>query len=154
MDAATATASVWGALAALLPGIVKMFRLCCHFPAAAGIVLSMLCGFSSPSAFAAGDAVAGRASFAKCASCHQIGPSARGGFGPQLHNVIGRKAGTTADYKYSDAMKKSNIVWTEDKLRAFLKAPSEVVPGNKMRFWGIGSDTQIDNILAYLRQSG
>jgi cytochrome c len=26
-----------------------------------------------------------------------------------------------------------------------------VVPGNKMRFWGIGSDRQIDDILAYLR---
>ncbi|MBO9536258.1 MAG: cytochrome c family protein [Herbaspirillum sp.] len=107
--------------------------------------------FLSSFACAAGDPVAGRAAFAKCASCHQVGPSARGGFGPQLYQVIGRKAGSTTDYKYSPAMANAGFVWTEDKLRAFMKAPSDVVPGNKMRFWGIGSDRQIDDILAYLR---
>ncbi|MBP0598167.1 cytochrome c family protein [Herbaspirillum sp. LeCh32-8] len=112
---------------------------------------AVLLVFLSSSAWAAGDPVAGRAAFAKCASCHQVGPSARGGFGPQLYLVIGRKAGSTADYKYSPAMSKAGFVWTEDKLRAFMKAPSDVVPGNKMRFWGIGSDRQIDDILAYLR---
>ncbi|MET3432675.1 cytochrome c [Herbaspirillum seropedicae] len=103
------------------------------------------------SAMAAGDVAAGRAAFAKCASCHAVGPSARAGFGPQLSNVIGRKAGSTPDFKYSPAMANAGFVWTEDKLRAFLKEPSDVVPGNKMRFWGIGSDKQIDDILAYLR---
>ncbi|KAF1047851.1 MAG: Cytochrome c2 [Herbaspirillum frisingense] len=107
--------------------------------------------FGAASSWAAGDVAAGRAAFAKCASCHQVGPSARGGFGPQLSGVIGRKAGSTTDFKYSPAMAGAGFVWTEDKLRAFLKAPGDVVPGNKMRFWGIGSDRQIDNILAYLR---
>ena len=100
---------------------------------------------------AAGDVVAGRAAFAKCASCHQVGPSARGGFGPQLTGVIGRRAGSTTDFKYSTAMARANFVWTEEQLRAFLKSPGDVVPGNKMRFWGISSDRQIDDILAYLR---
>lgn len=115
-------------------------------------LLFVLCLASLPLvAHAAGDPVAGRAAFAKCASCHAVGPSARGGFGPQLTNVIGRKAGSTVDFKYSPAMASAGFIWTEDKLRAFLKAPSDVVPGNKMRFWGIGSDKQIDDILAYLR---
>lgn len=114
-------------------------------------VLSIASTAAAESAHAAGDPVAGRAAFAKCASCHQVGPSARAGFGPQLYQVIGRRAGSTADYKYSPAMANANFVWTEDKLRAFMKAPSEVVPGNRMRFWGIGSDRQIDDILAYLR---
>ncbi|OWY28413.1 c-type cytochrome [Herbaspirillum robiniae] len=114
------------------------------------LALPVLVFLSSP-ASAAGDPVAGRAAFAKCASCHQVGPSARAGFGPQLYQVIGRKAGSTGDYKYSPAMANAGFVWSEDKLRAFMKAPSEVVPGNRMRFWGIGSDRQIDDILAYLR---
>ncbi|WP_343582884.1 cytochrome c family protein [Herbaspirillum sp.] len=114
-------------------------------------LLAVPLAFLSSSACAAGDPVAGRAAFAKCASCHQVGPSARGGFGPQLYQVIGRKAGSTTDYKYSPAMANAGFVWTEDKLRAFMKAPGDVVPGNKMRFWGIGSDRQIDDILAYLR---
>ena len=100
---------------------------------------------------AAGDAVAGKALFATCANCHQVGPSARGGFAPQLNGIVGRPAGATTDYKYSAAMKQSGIVWTEKNLRAFLKSPDDVVPGTKMRFWGIGSDQEIDNLLAYLR---
>jgi cytochrome c len=98
----------------------------------------------------AADPVAGKAAFAKCASCHQLGPSARGGFGPQLNGLIGRPAGATKDYKYSLAMKNAGFVWSEDKLRAFLKAPSDVVPGNNMRFWGISNDQEIANLLAYL----
>jgi cytochrome c len=102
-------------------------------------------------AHAAGDATAGKTSFMKCASCHQVGHSARGSFGPQLNGIIGRPAAATADFRYSQAMKNSGIVWSEEKLRAFLKSPDDVVPGNKMRFFGIGSDREIDNLLAYLR---
>src|SRR5450830_404739 len=100
---------------------------------------------------AAGDVAAGRAAFAKCASCHQIGPSARAGFGPQLNGIVGRPAGSTKDYRYSAAMQNSRIVWTEDKLRAFMKAPGDVVPGTKMRFWGISNDKDLDNLLAYMK---
>jgi cytochrome c len=81
-----------------------------------------------------------------------VGPSARGGFGPQLNGVIGRRAGSTGDFRYSEAMKASGIVWSEDALRAFLKSPDTTVPGNKMRFWGLGDDGQIDDLLAYLRR--
>lgn len=98
-----------------------------------------------------GNAEAGKAAFRKCASCHQVGPSARGGFGPKLSGVIGRKAGATTDYRYSTAMKNANIVWTEQNLAAFLKAPSDFIPGNNMRFWGIGNTQQVADLLAYLR---
>jgi cytochrome c len=101
---------------------------------------------------AAGDAQAGRAAFAKCASCHQVGPSARSGFGPPLSGIIGRRAGSAPDYAYSAAMKSAGIVWSEQTLTAFLKSPGDTVPGNKMRFWGISSDKQIADLLAYLRQ--
>jgi len=103
-------------------------------------------------AHAAGDPVAGKAAFAPCASCHQVGPSARGGFGPQLNGIIGRPAGTTADYTYSAAMKNSRIVWTEQTLAAFIKDQDSVVPGTRMRFasWGYG-DQKIADLLAYLR---
>jgi cytochrome c len=98
-----------------------------------------------------GNAEAGKAAFRKCASCHQVGPSARGGFGPKLTGVIGRKAGSTTDYKYSAAMKNANMVWTEKNLAGFLNAPSDFIPGNNMRFWGIGNAQQVADLLAYLR---
>lgn len=104
------------------------------------------------SAHAMGDPDKGRALFARCASCHQVGPSARNGFGPQLNGVIGRRAGSVEGYAYSPAMKNATLVWSEKNLKTFLKSPGDTVPGNKMRFWGISSDTQIADLLAYLRQ--
>jgi cytochrome c len=100
---------------------------------------------------APGDPAAGKIVFTACANCHQVGPSARGGFGPQLNGIVGRMAGATPDYRYSDAMKNAGFIWTEDRLRAFVKDPDQVVPGNKMRFFGIRSDREINDLLAYLR---
>jgi cytochrome c len=115
------------------------------------LLLVLLAGMASGLAMAAGDVGAGKAAFRKCASCHQVGPSARGGFGPQLNGIIGRPAATTTDYKYSDAMKQSRIVWNDKNLGAFLRGPGDVVPGTRMRFWGISDEQQIANLLAYLR---
>ena len=95
--------------------------------------------------------VDGATVFKPCASCHQVGPNARGGFGPQLNGLFGRRAGGTADFKYSDAMTKSGIVWDERTLSAFLRDPDKTVPGTKMRFWGIHDEKEMAALLAYLR---
>ncbi len=104
---------------------------------------------------AAGDPAAGKALFNSlgCASCHAIGPGARAGFGPQLNGVIGRVAGSTVDYqsRYSAAMKKSGIVWSEQSLTKFLNSPNDLVPGTNMRFWGLSNETKLANLLAYLK---
>ncbi|MDY7579951.1 cytochrome c family protein [Herbaspirillum sp. RTI4] len=108
-----------------------------------------------PRAYAAGDVVAGKALFLSltCASCHAVGPDARSGFGPQLNGIFGRVAGSSPDYKerYSAAMKKSGIVWSEQSLTKFLNSPGNVVPGTKMSFWGISDEKKLANLLAYLR---
>lgn len=107
-------------------------------------------GLFSASA-AAGDAEVGAKLFSKtCGGCHSVGENARGGFGPQLNNVIGRLAGTTPDYQYSDAMKNSGVVWTREMLAAYIEAPKKVVSGTRMIFWGISDQEKIDNLLAYL----
>lgn len=72
-------------------------------------------------------------------------------FGPQLNGIVGRRAASTTDFKYSAAMKNSGIVWSEKSLTAFLHGPGDVVPGTSMRFWGIGDEQKIANLLAYLR---
>lgn len=100
----------------------------------------------------AADIDAGKSTFEhRCASCHAIGPSARGGFAPQLSGIVGRRAASTADFKYSAAMKASGIVWTETNLARFINAPGDVVPGTSMRFWGIGNEQQVAKLIAYLR---
>lgn len=100
---------------------------------------------------AAGNVIAGQATFRLCVQCHQVGPSARSGFAPQLNGIIGRPAASATDYRYSTAMKNSGVIWTEDRLRAFLRDPSDVVPGTSMRFWGISDQQKLSDLLAYLR---
>jgi cytochrome c len=97
------------------------------------------------------DAATGERVFKQCASCHQVGANAHAGFGPQLNGLFGRRAGATPDYAYSEAMKASGIVWDEGKLAAFLRAPAKLVPGTKMRFWGISDENEIKALTAYLR---
>lgn len=100
---------------------------------------------------AGGDPVAGRKLFASCANCHAVGPSARHGFGPHLNALAGRKAGSLPGYAYSPGMKASGLVWTEAALTAYLRAPGDVVPGTKMRYWGIGiNERKVADLLAYL----
>lgn len=100
---------------------------------------------------AAGDPAAGRKLFAACANCHAVGPNARHGFGPQLNGLVGRRAGSQPGYAYSSAMQASGLVWTQATLTAFLRDPNAVVPGTKMRYWGLGIDEQkVAGLLAWL----
>ncbi|WP_413785924.1 c-type cytochrome [Agrobacterium sp. rho-13.3] len=95
----------------------------------------------------------GEQSFSKCSACHNI-ESPRTRLGPHLMGVVGRHAGSVPDYKYSQAMTDagaSGLIWDEDKLRAFLSSPKKVVPGTSMRFFGLWSETEIDNLIAYLK---
>ena len=118
---------------------------------AALLASAFIGGAFSFQAVAEGDAEAGGKLFSKtCGGCHSVGENARGGFGPQLNGIIGRPAGTTTDYQYSDAMKNSGVVWTRDKLAAYIEAPKKVVSGTRMIFWGISDQEKIDNLLAYL----
>lgn len=116
------------------------------------LVLLFNLGLFNTPAEAAGDAEAGGKLFTRiCGGCHNVGPSVRSSFGPQLNGILGRTAGSVADYQYSAAMKSSGIVWTREKLVAYLDAPKTVVPGTRMIFWGLSDPEKIDNLLAYLQ---
>ena len=117
-------------------------------PILALLLHSML--FSAPAV--AGDAETGAKLFKRlCSGCHNIGPSVRSSFGPELNGIIDRPAGSAQDYQYSTAMKSSGIVWTRDKLTQYLQDPKGVVPGTRMIFWGLSDEEKIDNLLAYLQ---
>ena len=86
--------------------------------------------------------------FRKCVSCHS---TTKNKMGPSLENLFGRTAGTVEGYKYSKAMRNSEIVWNEETLKKFLKKPSKFIKGNKMRFRGIRKESQVDALIAYLK---
>jgi len=101
----------------------------------------------------AADPTKGKMVFKKCAACHSLKPGKKK-IGPSLHGVISRKAGTSAGYNYSSAMKKAGkngLVWTEEALDQYLKAPRKFVPGNRMPFPGLKKETQRSNVIAYLK---
>src|SRR5438046_1899370 len=76
--------------------------------------------------------------------------SARKG-GPNLHNVIGRKAGSLPNYGYSSAMKGADFVWDKEKLDRFIAKPDEVVPGNNMKpYGGLTSAEDRAKVIAFL----
>jgi cytochrome c len=106
---------------------------------------------ASVAAASAQDLAAGEQSFKKCLPCHSVGDGAKNKVGPELNGLDGRKSGTAADYNYTDANKNSGITWDEATLKVYLKDPKAKVPGTKMTFPGLSSDTDIDNVIAYLK---
>lgn len=71
--------------------------------------------------------------------------------GPNLSAVVGRKAAST-DFKYSPALKGSNLAWTPANLDRFLTAPTRMVPGTRM-VMAIADQTQRKAVIDYLKQS-
>lgn len=98
----------------------------------------------------AGDVKAGAKVFKKCKACHVVDKE-KNKTGPHLVNLFGRTAGSLEGYKYSKAMKASGIVWDEETLTAYLRAPKKYIKGTKMAFAGLKKDADIENIIAYLK---
>lgn len=90
----------------------------------------------------------GKTIFKACAACHATDHANR--FGPALGGLIGRKAGTVPGFRYSDAMKKSGIVWDAKTLDAYLESPQKVVPGNRMPYAGLKNPTDRTDLVGYL----
>ena len=111
----------------------------------------------SATALAQGDATKGKAAFAKCGICHQVGPGAKTLVGPELNGVVGRKAASVADYSmYSAGMKKlgeQGFVWDEQNLDKWITDPKAMIPDSPMSlaFPGIPDAGERADIIAYLK---
>lgn len=120
-----------------------------------GTVLAVaLTSFGVANAFAEGDAVAGEKVFKKCAACHVVDSDDKK-VGPSLKEVIGRTAGTHADFKYSKPMIDAGaggLVWNDETLAGYLADPKGYMKGNKMSFAGLKKEEDIANVIAYLKQ--
>ncbi len=56
------------------------------------------------------------------------------------------------DFHYSNAMMRAGITWDEANLRDYLKNPQAKVKGNRMPFGGLTSATEIDDVIAFLKE--
>ncbi|MGH6881009.1 c-type cytochrome [Hypericibacter sp.] len=98
----------------------------------------------------AGDPVRGETIYHKCQGCHSID---RNRVGPKHMGLFGRKAGSLPDFNYSEAMKNSGIVWSEQTLDAFLADPRAMVPGTKMTYAGVKNAQDRADLIAYLKEA-
>ena len=88
--------------------------------------------------------------FEECASCHSIAPG-ENGVGPSLHRIIGRKTASLEDYRYSPAMRKSDITWTAETLDAYIADPQKLVPAHRMADAGLTNGADRADLIAYLQ---
>lgn len=87
---------------------------------------------------------------ARCGGCHAFD---RNKYGPKHRGVFGRLAGTQPDYRYTDALRRSGLVWNAETLNRWMEDPQRMVPGTRM-------DARLKDpeerrlILDYLRTDG
>jgi len=91
--------------------------------------------------------------FKKCAACHSIAQGGDNKIGPALWGVIGRKAGSVSDYKYSKAMTAHGKLWSFEEMNSFLIKPKEWVKGTKMSFAGLKNAKERASVILYMNEN-
>lgn len=114
-----------------------------------GLAVGLAVLLGAGSAWAAGDAAAGKTAFNKCAACHAVAPGVNK-IGPSLYGIVGRHSGQVENYNYSAANKAADLTWDTATLDKYLVDPRGMVPGTKMIFVGLKNDTERANVIAYL----
>mgnify|MGYP000858240872 len=100
-------------------------------------------------------AAANPPAFQYCISCHSVDPAETGLPAPNLDGLVGRRAGSRANFEYSPAMQAAGdaargggLVWTRETLKAFLANPQAMVPGTAMQ--RLPPDTPVDEVVEWL----
>ncbi|HYD05003.1 MAG TPA: cytochrome c family protein [Reyranella sp.] len=104
----------------------------------------------APALAADGNAERGEEIYTRCLACHTL---AQNRVGPRHCGLFGRKAGVVPKYQYSAAMKKFDVIWTEETLDRFIENPLKTVPGTKMGYAGIKDPQERADLIAYLRKA-
>jgi cytochrome c len=111
----------------------------------------VLAALAAGTAAAPADVAAGERVYARCQACHAL---AYDRTGPRHCGLIGRRAGSVPGFAYSDAMKKSRIVWSAATLDRFLANPTAAVPGTTMGYAGVTDAKERADLIAYLAGAG
>jgi cytochrome c len=91
----------------------------------------------------------GRKVFEECIACHALKPTHED-IGPSLFGVVGRKAGGSEGFRYSNAIKRSSVVWNKEALAKFLVDPQAFLPGNRMPYAGLVAAEDRAAVIQYL----
>ncbi|MEL6226271.1 MAG: c-type cytochrome, partial [Pseudomonadota bacterium] len=90
----------------------------------------------------------------KCSVCHTLTPDGANRAGPTLHKIFGRKIATHKGYRFSEPLKKLDIVWTPETVsKLFELGPDVFTPGSKMPLQKMTDPKQRDALIAFLKQA-
>ncbi len=90
----------------------------------------------------------------KCSVCHTLNSDGKKRAGPTLYKVFGRKAGTLKGYKYSEALLKSKIIWSEKTInQLFHEGPNKVTPGTKMPIQKMKRYDDRKDLITFLKEA-
>ena len=103
--------------------------------------------------FASVSSTDGAKVFSKCKACHSIAKDGGNKIGPALWGVIGRKAGSLTDYKYSKAMAAHGKPWSFEEMNGFLIKPKEWVKGTKMSYAGLKNEKDRAAVILYMNEN-
>ncbi len=109
-------------------------------------------GPEDPLAAYAGDP--GAQVFRACVACHTLKPDQGNRAGPTLHGIFGRRIATLPGYKFSEALKHLDIVWTPETVaKLFEIGPATFTPGTKMPQQRIGASEDRDALVKFLERA-
>lgn len=94
----------------------------------------------------------GKQAFRLCRACHSMESTGSSNAGPTLYRLFGRKAGSQAGFDFSEAMKNSTVVWSDQTLDKFLMNPQAVIPGTKMALGSVNDPEQRKVLITYLKE--
>lgn len=92
--------------------------------------------------------------FRACVACHTLRADATNRAGPTLAGIFGRRIASVPGYRYSEALKKLDIVWTAETIsRLFELGPATYTPGTKMPEQNIGSAADREALVKFLEKA-
>jgi len=120
--------------------------------ATASRIAALALWLALPGAATVRDGEAGRGDAlyeARCGGCHSLDANR---IGPMHRGVFGRRAGSVADFDYSDALRNARVQWNAQTLDAWLRDPQALIPGQRMGY-SLQSAEERAAIIDWLRQS-
>lgn len=92
--------------------------------------------------------------FRACVACHTLTPDEGNRAGPTLAGIFGRRIATLPGYRFSEALKHLDIVWTPETVaKLFEVGPATYTPGTKMPEQRIGAAEDREALVRFLEKA-